>query len=62
MGLVENCNSYALYRREDSHAVLKGFLLSKNTAAVDILLFKFGGDVICELQTLKCHTVICSKA
>jgi hypothetical protein len=43
MRLVENFNSNNLYSRPECHVVSKAFLISKNTAAVDILFFKFRG-------------------
>jgi hypothetical protein len=39
--LVQNCNSDSLYSRPGCHVVSKAFSMSKNTAAVDILLLKF---------------------
>jgi hypothetical protein len=39
--LVENYNSDSLYSRPWCHVVSKAFTMSKNIAAVDILLLKF---------------------
>jgi hypothetical protein len=41
--------------------VSKAFSISKNTAAVDILLLKFQGHMIHKPHTLKCHAVTCEK-
>jgi hypothetical protein len=41
MRLIENCNSDSLYSRPHCHVMSKAFSISKNTAAVDILLLKF---------------------
>jgi hypothetical protein len=38
---VGNCNFDILYGRPECHVVSKAFSMSKNTAAVDILLLKF---------------------
>jgi hypothetical protein len=40
MKLVENCNLDNLWSKPGCHVVSKAFSISKNTAAVDILLFK----------------------
>jgi hypothetical protein len=39
--LVQNCNSDSLYSRPGCHVVSTVFSMSKNTAAVDILLLEF---------------------
>jgi hypothetical protein len=39
--LVENCNVYSLYNKSGCNIVSKAFSMSRNTAAVDILLLKF---------------------
>jgi hypothetical protein len=38
--LVKNCNSDSIYSRPGCHVVSKAFSMSKNTAAVDLLLLK----------------------
>lgn len=38
---VKNYNSDNLHSRTECHVVLKGFLISKNTAAINVLLMKF---------------------
>jgi hypothetical protein len=41
MSLVEKSNSDNLYSKPECHVVSKAFQISKNTAPVDILFFKF---------------------
>jgi hypothetical protein len=41
MRLIENCSPDNLYSRPGCHVASNAFYMSKNTAAVDILLLKF---------------------
>jgi hypothetical protein len=41
MSLAKNSNSENLYSKPECHVVLKAFSISKNTAAINILLLKF---------------------
>lgn len=60
--LVKKCNFYNLYSKLGFHVVSEAFWISKNTAAVDILLFKFRVCITRRPHMLKYHAVTCTKA
>jgi hypothetical protein len=56
INLVENSNFDNLYSRPECHVVSKAFLMSKNTAAVDILLLKL--RITWSVSLIHCSVVL----
>jgi hypothetical protein len=55
--LIENANLDNLYSKPGCHVVSKAFSISKNTAAVDILLLKL--SVTWSVSLIHCSVVCC---
>jgi hypothetical protein len=58
--LVENCNLDKLYNKTECHVVSDAFSMSKNTAVIDILLFKL--RVTWYINLIQCSVMLlCSR-